>query len=169
MNCKELAYLLAEYFDGSMDPGLRSELDAHIAQCEPCMKFAQTYHATCKKASELRESIEYKMPDEVRARLASFMISAARKFPEQMEEYRRQAERERKEKVAAFCRAATEARLSTMAALLVETHCATCPECKAYFDDLQRTKAAGVSPPRIQEHVTVLLEALPPGEEFFLA
>jgi predicted anti-sigma-YlaC factor YlaD len=170
MKCKELAYLLADYFDGSMESRLHAELDAHIAQCEPCMKFARTYHATCKKASELRRSIEYQIPEEVRFRLESFVRSAVRKFPEQMEEYHRQAEEERQGKVLAFCRAAAEARLSTMASLLVETHCATCPECNRYFEDLKRpgARVAG-SPPRILEHVTFLLESLPPGEEFFLA
>jgi predicted anti-sigma-YlaC factor YlaD len=170
MNCKELAYLLVDYFDGSMDPRLRAELDDHIAKCEPCMKFARTYDVTCKKASELRHNIEYRMPDEVRARLATFMIAASRKFPEQMEEYRRQADQERLEKVAAFCRAATEARLSSIAALLVETHCATCPECRHYFETLRRANGDAVAYPlRIQEHVTALLESLPPDEEFFLA
>jgi predicted anti-sigma-YlaC factor YlaD len=170
MNCKELAYLLADYFDGSMDPNLSAELDAHIAQCEPCMKFTKTYQTTCKTASQLRESIEYRIPDEVRARLTSFLISAARKYPEQMEEYHRQAEQERSEKVQAFCRAATEEKLSAIAVLLVETHCATCPECKEYFDNLHRGQGKVANhPPRIQEHVTVLLESLPPGEEFFLA
>jgi predicted anti-sigma-YlaC factor YlaD len=170
MNCKELAYVLADYFDGSMDPRLKEELDAHIAMCEPCMKFARTYQATCKTATELRRSIEYKIPDEVQGRLASFFRMAVKKYPEQMDEYRRQAEQERAEKVRAFCRAAIEARLSAIAALLVETHCATCPECKEYFESLRggRNDAApGAS--CIQEHVTVLLESLPPGEEFFLA
>jgi len=170
MNCKELAYLLADYFDGSMDPRLREELDAHMQKCEPCMKFARTYHATCRKATELRKSIEYRLPDEVQARLASFMVAAARKFPEQMEAYRRQAEQERQEKVAAFCRAASESRLSSIAALLVETHCATCAACSEYFEMLRRGNGEVPGHPRpIQEHVTVLLESLPPDEEFFLA
>ncbi len=170
MNCKELAYLLADYFDGSMAPGIRAELDSHIAQCDPCMKFAKTYHVTCMKASELRRSIEYEIPDEVRSRLASFMISASRKFPEEMEEYRRLADRERTEMFHAFCRAAVEARLSSIASLLVETHCATCPECRGYFEELQRRKGEiAAHPQRIQDHVTLLLESLPPGEEFFLA
>jgi predicted anti-sigma-YlaC factor YlaD len=170
MNCKELAYLLAEYFDGSMDTRMRVELDEHIAMCEPCMNFAKTYRTTCRKASELRKDIEYQIPDEVRARLASFLISAAEKYPAQMEEYRRQAEQERREMVQAFCKAATEARLSTMATLLVEAHCSNCLECKEYFDTvLKAGNANGPHPAGIQDHVTRLLESLPPGEEFFLA
>ncbi len=170
MNCKELAYLLADYFDGSMDPRMRAELDGHMAMCEPCMNFAKTYRMTCRKASELRKCIEYKIPDEVRERLASFLVAATEKFPEQMEEYHLQVERERREKVLAFCRAAIEAKLSSMAALLVESHCANCRECKEYFDSVLKTRGLnGPHPEEIQEHVTRLMESLPPDEEFFLA
>jgi predicted membrane chloride channel (bestrophin family) len=169
MNCKELAYLLADYLDGSMDPGMRAELAEHIAMCEPCMAFAKTYRTTCRKAAELRDDIEYRIPDEVRDRLASFLAAAARKFPEQMEEYRRQAEQERREKVMAFCRAAVEERLSSMSTLLVETHVAVCPECNEYFVVLRKTHSVLSLPPgEILKHVVRLLESLPPGEEFFL-
>lgn len=169
MNCKELAYLLADYFEGSMDPGLREELDRHLAMCEPCMKFANTYRKTCEKTAELRKDIEYKVPDEVRVRLAAFVAAAMRKYPEQMEEYRRLAEQERREKVVALCGAAAEGRLSAMASLLVETHSATCPDCKGFFDGLlakNRPAAEPASP--VRDHITALLAALPPGEEFFL-
>jgi len=170
MNCKELAYLLADYFDGSMDPGLREELDRHIAMCEPCMKFANTYRTTCEKTAELRKDIEYRIPDEVRSRLATFIAAAMKKYPEQMGEYHRQAEQERREKVAALCGAAVDGRLSTLTSLLVETHSATCPECKGFFDALLgKKRSAGEPPPPVRDHITALLESLPPGEEFFLA
>jgi len=170
MNCKELAYLLADYLDGTKDTGMRAELAAHIAMCEPCMAFAKTYRTTCRKAAELRDDIEYRIPDEVRDRLASFLAAAAQKFPEKMEEYRRQAEQERGEKVLAFCQAAIEGKLSSMSSLLVETHFAICPECREYFVVLRKTRPILSLPPHeILEHVTRLLESLPPGEEFFLA
>ena len=170
MNCKELAYLLADYFDGSMDPRMRDELDEHIAKCEPCMAFAKTYKLTCNKASELHQNIEYKIPDEVCRRLSSFLATATEKFPEQMEDYRRQAEQERRQKALDFCRAAAEGKLSSMSSLLVETHIAICPECKEYFVVLKRITSDGALPPQqIMEHVIRLLESLPPGEDFFLA
>ena len=170
MNCKELAYLLADYFDGSMDPRMRTELDEHIAMCEPCMHFAKTYLATCKKTTEHRKNIEYRIPEEVRMRLTSFMIAASRKFPEQMEEYRRQAERECEEKVRSFFLASLDGKLSSMATLLVETHCSVCLECKQYFDRLRNSRIAdSTHPPFVQDHVTRLLESLPPEDEFFLA
>jgi anti-sigma factor RsiW len=170
MNCKELAYLLADYFDGSMDPGLREELDRHIAMCEPCMAFASTYRKTCEKTVELRKLIEHRIPDEVRSRLAAFVAGAMKKYPGQMEEYRRQAEQERREKVVALCGAAADGRLSAMASLLVQTHSATCPECKRFFDDLLEKKRPASEPASpVRDHITALLESLPPGEEFFLA
>ena len=75
------------------------------------------------------------------------------------------------EKVAGLIRAATAGKLSSITALLVETHCAICPECKNYFNGLIRTEKSGpgVPPTVIHAHVTRLMESLPPGEEFFLA
>jgi hypothetical protein len=171
MNCKELAYMLADYFDGSMDPRLREELDSHIALCEPCMIFAKTYRTTCDKTRELRADIEYQIPADVRSRLENFVRSAALKYPEMVKEYRDQAERERVEKVAELIRAAIAGKLSSITALLVETHCAICPECKEFFDGLLGAggPVPGVPPPVIHSHVTRLMESLPPGEEFFLA
>ena len=169
MNCKELAYLLADYLDGSMDPRMRAELDEHIARCEPCMIFAKTYRMTCRKAAELRGDIQYEIPDEVQERLTAFLVSAARKYPGQMEEYHRQAERECEAKVQAFCRAAIEGKLSSMSSLMVDGHIAVCPKCREYFVILRSAHADFCLPPHeILEHVIRLLESLPPGEEFFL-
>jgi anti-sigma factor RsiW len=171
MNCKELAYMLADYFDGSMDPRLREELDSHMALCEPCMKFAMTYRTTCAKTRELRKDIEYRIPPEVRERLENFVRAAARKYPEMVKEYREQADRERNEKVSALIHAAIAGKLSAITALLVETHCANCPACKDFFDGLLKAGSFSPGPPPavIYTHVAGLMESLPPGEEFFLA
>jgi len=171
MNCKELAYMLADYFDGSMEPRLREELDSHIAMCEPCMNFARTYRTTCDKTRALRQDIEYQIPKDVRNRLENFVRAAALKYPEMVKEYREQLEKERREKVAAFLSASIAGKLSSIASLLVETHCAKCLECKEYFDNLVKAGPSGpVTPPRfVESHVSLLMESLPPEEEFFLA
>jgi anti-sigma factor RsiW len=171
MNCKELAYMLADYCNGSMDPRLREELDAHLAKCEPCMAFTKTFRATCEGTRKLREVIEYAIPAEVRERLETFVRAAALKYPEKMREYRDQVERDRREKVADLVSAATAGKLSSAAALLMESHCAACPECSDYFDAMRKTGTprAGDLPGRIRSHLIGLMQTLPPGEEFFLA
>ncbi len=171
MNCKELAYMLADYFDGSMDPRLREELDAHLAMCEPCMTFTKTYQAVSDKTRSLRKNIEYEIPPEVRIRLETFVRAAVLKYPEKMREYRDQVERDRREKVADLVRSAIAGNLSSAAALLMESHCTACAECRDYFDALRKTgiPQAGDPPEGIRSHVIALMQTLPPGEEFFLA
>jgi predicted anti-sigma-YlaC factor YlaD len=171
MNCKELAYMLADYFDGSMDPRLREELDDHLSRCEPCLAFTKTFRATCEKTRKLREHIEYTIPPEVCERLQAFVRAAALKYPEKVREYRGQVERDRREKVADLVRAATAGKLSSIAEHLIESHFAACPECRKYFDALRETGnlRAGDPPEGIRSHMIALMETLPPGEEFFLA
>ena len=86
MNCKELAYMLADYCNGSMDLRLREELDGHLSRCEPCTVFTKTFRATCEETRKLRESIEYTIPAEVRERLDLFVRAAAPKYPGKMRE-----------------------------------------------------------------------------------
>ena len=171
MNCKELAYMLADYFDGSMDLRLREELDAHLAMCEPCMVFTKTYQAVSDKTRLLRRQLEYEIPPEVRERLETFVRAAVLKYPEKMREYREQVEKDRREKVADLVRTAIAGTLSSAAALLMESHCAACPECREYFGALRKTcnLQAGDPPEGIRSHVIALMQTLPPGEEFFLA
>ena len=171
MNCKELAYMLADYVDGSMDSRLRDELDDHLSRCEPCMAFTKTFQATCRETRKLREEIEYTIPSEVRERLETFVRSAALKYPEKVNEYREQVERDRRKKVAELVQAATAGKLSSATASLVESHCAACPECREYFDALPKSESFRASDPSegIRSHMIVLMQTLPPGEDFFLA
>jgi hypothetical protein len=171
MNCKELAYMLADYCNGSMDPRLREELDTHLVKCEPCMAFTKTFQATCEGTRKLRECIEYTIPPDVRERLEMFVRAAALKYPEKMRGYRDQIERDRREKVADLVKTATAGKLSSAAALLMESHCAACPVCSGYFDALRTTGApqGGDPPEAIRSHLIALMQAIPPGEEFFLA
>ncbi len=171
MICKELAYMLADYFNGSMDARLREELDDHLSRCEPCAAFTKTYQAVADRTHSLRRHIEYEIPPEVSKRLEAFIHAAALKYPEKVREYRDQVERDRREKVADLVRAATAGKLSSATALLVESHCAACPECGGYLAALRETGTtqAGDPPEGIRSHLIALMQTLPPGEEFFLA
>ena len=171
MMCKELAYMLADYCNGSMDPRLREELDEHLTRCEPCMAFTRTFQATCAGTRKLREAIEYAIPTEVSERLEMFVRAAALKYPEKMREYRDQIERDRREKVADLVSAAAAGKLSSPIALLVESHCAACAKCGGYFDALRKTgtSPAGDPPAEIRSHLIALMQTIPPGEDYFLA
>ena len=171
MNCKELAYMLADYFDGSMDLRLREELDTHLAMCEPCMAYMRTYRTTCEETRKLREEIEYSIPTDVAERLEIFVRTAALKYPDKVKEYRAQVERDRREKVAGLVRAAASGNLSSAAALLMESHCAACPQCREYVEALaQAGDARADDPPEgVRSHMIALMQTVPPGEEFFLA
>ena len=163
--------MLADYCNASMDPRLREELDEHLSRCEPRMAFTKTFRATCEGTRKLREAIEYAIPTEVSERLESFVRAAALKYPEKMREYRDQVERDLQEKVANLVCATTAGGLSSATALLMESHCAACRECSDYFDALRTsgTLRAGDPPAGIRSHLIALMQALPPGEEFFLA
>lgn len=171
MNCKELAYMLADYCNGSMDLRLREELDDHLSRCEPCMAFTKTFRATCEETRKLREAIEYAIPADVRERLDLFVRAASLKYPEMMREYKDQVERDRRQKVADLVGAAAAGKLSSATALLVESHCAACAECSGYFDALSKTGTPrpGDFPEGVRSHLIAVMQALPPGEEFFLA
>lgn len=161
--------MLADYIDGSMDPQLRDELKAHLALCDSCLVFTKTYQAVSDKARRLRRQIEYEIPPDVRDRLETFVRAAALKYPEKLDEYREQVERERREMVAGLVKAAIAGRLSPVTAHLVKTHCHACPECREYFAGLPKASDPGDPPGLIHSHAIRLMQSLPPGEEFFLA
>ena len=163
--------MLADYFDGSMDPRLREELEAHLAMCEPCMAYMRTFRATCEETRKLRDEIEYTIPPEVAERLGLFVRAAALKYPEKVKEYRDQVERDRREKVAELVKAAAAGKLPSASALLMESHCAACPECREYIETLRKTgnSREGNPPEGIRSHMITLMQTIPPGEEFFLA
>jgi len=58
MNCKELVYLLGEYLDGSMEEHLRKDLDSHIAMCDSCTNFLNTYGLALRDSKMSFEEIE---------------------------------------------------------------------------------------------------------------
>ena len=171
MICKELAYMLADYCNGTMDPRLREELDDHLSRCEPCLAFTKTFRATFEGARKLRETIEYTIPPEVQERLETFVRAAALKYPERLKEYRDQVEGDRREKIADLVGAATSGTLPSASARLMESHCATCRACGEYFDALRKTGVppAGDPPADIRSHLIALMQTLPPGAKFFLA
>jgi predicted anti-sigma-YlaC factor YlaD len=72
MTCQETIALLADYLETILPRQVLEELEAHLADCEPC----RAYLATYRRAIELgaREA-RAEMPPEMLARLRDFLLA----------------------------------------------------------------------------------------------
>ncbi|HJX72524.1 MAG TPA: zf-HC2 domain-containing protein [Candidatus Deferrimicrobiaceae bacterium] len=162
MNCKELAYLLGDYLDGTMEEQLRGELDVHIEMCDSCTNFLNTYDKTRIICRQVRLS---EIPEEFRERLRSFVIAKAREHHKGIEKYLALAAEERRKEVRSLLRAFREKRLSPSLSVLFDAHRNRCEICGAFIRALNGGEDPTSVPPGIEEHFAEFLDALPPGEE----
>jgi anti-sigma factor RsiW len=68
--CQDCIDLLLDYVDGALDQELRSRLEAHLHDCQPCEDFLKTYSVTmpvCRKA------LAREMPESVSSKLHQFL------------------------------------------------------------------------------------------------
>lgn len=166
MNCKELISLLEDYLDGTMEEQLKQELDVHIAMCEPCLHFLQTYDRT---RTLCRQVTLDEIPPEFRERLRSFVMEKARERRAGIEKYLRQAAEERREQAVSIVRGYRDRRLSPVLAALLDSHRDRCPTCGAYLKSLNGGELPLPLPEGLEEHIVEFLDALPPGEDPFRA
>ncbi|MGZ8429848.1 MAG: anti-sigma factor family protein [Candidatus Deferrimicrobiaceae bacterium] len=162
MNCKELAYLLGDYLDGTMEEQLRGELDVHIEMCDSCTNFLNTYDKTRIICRQVRLS---EIPEEFRERLRSFVIAKAREHHKGIEKYVALAAEERRKEVRSLLRAFREKRLSPPLSVLFDAHRNRCEICGAFIRALNGGEDPTSVPPEIEGHFAEFLDALPPGEE----
>ena len=164
MNCKELVFLLGEYLDGTMEGHLRNELDVHIAMCESCLHFLNTYDKTRIICRQIKPS---EIPEEFRERLRSFVSQKAMEHHREIGKYWKMAAEEQRRQVESLLRAVREGRLSSSLAVIFEAHRDRCETCGAYL----RTVNGGQEPkpptPEIEEHLAEFFDAIPPGDEPF--
>ena len=73
LECRQIAELLGDYFDGSLPNHLRELLEWHIDGCQPCVAFINTYRETISVTRRLPEA---PMPIELKKRLIAFVKSA---------------------------------------------------------------------------------------------
>ena len=166
MNCKELVYLLGDYLDGSMDEYLRRDLDDHIALCDSCTNFLNTYDKT---RSICRQVQLDEIPEEFRERLKSFVINKAREHHKGIEKYLKMAELERRQQAERMLRAYREDRLSPTLALLFRRHSEICEICGAFLRAYQDGNKLPSVSEDIETHLVEFLDALPPGEHPYRA
>ncbi len=72
MTCKEFLKELTDYLDDTMDASTRAELEDHLQWCHNCFVVCDT----TKKTIEIyRGSEMYQLPDDLRTRLETAIIS----------------------------------------------------------------------------------------------
>ncbi len=72
MKCSEFLNELTNYLDGALDDRTKSELDDHLAWCHTCYVVCDT---TRKTIEIYRDSELYELPDDLRVRLRSAIMS----------------------------------------------------------------------------------------------
>ena len=71
LTCRDAIGLLADYLEGMLTQAQLAELEAHLAECEPCQVYLNTYRRT-KALTAQTERVE--MPAEMRQRLHEFLM-----------------------------------------------------------------------------------------------
>ena len=76
MTCREVISLLADYLEFALSPDRVAELERHLAGCEPCQAYLNTYRRTRTLTAEFGH---VDMPAEMKDRLRQFVIRALSK------------------------------------------------------------------------------------------
>lgn len=74
--CKECIDLLLDYVEGELPLDIRTRLEAHMGDCEPCDHFLKTYRAT---PGLCRRALAAQMPEDVVKKLNDFLRTQMKK------------------------------------------------------------------------------------------
>ncbi len=72
MKCTEFLKELTNYLDGALDERTKSDLEDHLAWCHNCYVVCDT---TRKTLESYRDSELYELPDDLRTRLRSAIMT----------------------------------------------------------------------------------------------
>ena len=78
MICREVVDLLADYLESALGQELIGELEKHLAGCEPCRAYLNTYQRTKALTAETERVA---MPEEMKDRLRQFLSRALSNSP----------------------------------------------------------------------------------------
>ena len=75
MTCQDAIALLSDYLEMTLGADTIAELERHLAECAPCVAYLNTFLATRRMAAA---AARVEMPDEMKARLRSFLLARLR-------------------------------------------------------------------------------------------
>jgi hypothetical protein len=75
VTCREAIEVLADFLESTLPPDAVGRLQAHLAGCQPCQAYLNTYRRTRDVAGAV-DRVE--MPEEMRARLRGFLLERLR-------------------------------------------------------------------------------------------
>jgi anti-sigma factor RsiW len=73
LTCKDVIDLLADYLEAALSLERAGELEDHLAGCEPCQAYLNTYRRTKTLTAEAGRVA---MPEEMKLRLRQFLLRA---------------------------------------------------------------------------------------------
>ena len=68
--CCKVVRFLSDYLEKHLEPGIRQELEAHLAKCPRCVSQLRTYEST---VSLLRSLSDDELPADLRLTVRSFL------------------------------------------------------------------------------------------------
>ena len=71
LTCREVIGILAEYLESALSQDRVGELEDHLAGCEACQAYLNTYQRTKTLTAEAERVA---MPDEMKHRLRQFLL-----------------------------------------------------------------------------------------------
>jgi predicted anti-sigma-YlaC factor YlaD len=73
LTCREVVGLLADYLESALGQERLREIEEHLAGCEPCRAYLNTYQRTKALTAETERVA---MPEEMKDRLRQFLLRA---------------------------------------------------------------------------------------------
>lgn len=75
LTCRELVDFLMAYLDGELPERERAGFEAHLAECEDCVRYLGSYEATVRLERRAFEAPDSAVPDEVPEELVTAILA----------------------------------------------------------------------------------------------
>jgi anti-sigma factor RsiW len=79
LTCRDVVDFLSDYLACELDPGLRAELDAHLALCDECVGFIRSYEQTVRLGKAAFDRLDEPADQRVPRQLVEAILAALRR------------------------------------------------------------------------------------------